>query len=529
MRQFWCIFVRNKLRRISVDAIMRNMRTEIKKIDRNNIDEAVIERAGAILREGGLVTFPTETVYGLGANALDEEAALKTYAAKGRPSDNPLIVHIARMEDLEGIVTEVPDVAKRVAEKFWPGPLTMIFNKNENVPLGTTGGLDTVAVRMPDDEVARRVILAGGGYVSAPSANTSGRPSPTTAQHVADDLDGKIDMIIDGGSVEIGVESTILDMTVTPPMILRPGAITATMLSEIIGEVAIDKTLLNKDSKEAPKAPGMKYRHYAPKAEMSIVNGVREDAIWAIRQLAYIQEQQGKHVGIIATDESCAKYPRGVVKSIGSRENEKTVARNLYRLLREFDEEAVDCIYSEAFSEDGIGTAIMNRLGKAAGQHTIDAKQVIEGQKYRRIIFLSESGDCRAPIAAELFKRQETRYEYEVFARGAVVLFAEPMNPRAEELLKKQGIELPGYQTVGLEEVQSEHTLVLTMTGTLKQKVQEEHVDWKEVYTLSEFVNESEEIGNVYGQSQEIYEHMFALLQSYIFKLVQKLEVESII
>ena len=301
------------------NAIMKYMETIIKKIDRNQIDQEIMEEAGSILKNGGLVAFPTETVYGLGANALDEEAAKKTYAAKGRPSDNPLIVHIARLEDLGAIVESVPLIVDEIAAHFWPGPLTMIFNKNEKVPLGTTGGLETVAVRMPDDEIARELILAGGGYVSAPSANTSGRPSPTTAQHVAEDLSGKIEMILDGGSVDIGVESTILDMTVTPPMILRPGAITKEMLSEVIGEVAVDETLI------------------------------------------------GYKVGIIASNESVDQYTTGVVKCIGSRVNEKTVARNLYKVLREFDEEEVDYIYSEAFPEAGIGTAIMNRLGKAAG------------------------------------------------------------------------------------------------------------------------------------------------------------------
>lgn len=500
------------------------MKTLIKKIDRNNIDEEIIEQAGAILRAGGLVTFPTETVYGLGANALDEEAAMKTYAAKGRPSDNPLIVHIARIEDLEGIVTEVPEDAKRIAERFWPGPLTMIFNKNERVPLGTTGGHDTVAVRMPDDEIARRVILAGGGYVSAPSANTSGRPSPTSAQHVAEDLDGKIEMIIDGGNVEIGVESTILDMTVVPPMILRPGAITPQMLSEVIGAVTIDEALISENSDKAPKAPGMKYRHYAPKAEMVIVEGKPEEAVKAIKQLAFAQEKAGKKVGIIATNESASIYTTGIIKSIGSRENEKSVARNLYRILREFDSEDVDYIYSEAFSEDGIGTAVMNRLGKAAGHHTIEAEEITKLQKYRKIIFVSESGNCRAAIAAELMKKQELKQEYEILARGMVVLFAEPMNPRAEELLRGKDIEVSEFETVGLsEEALEEDTLVLTMTDSVKQKLKGEHSGFDNIHTLCEFVGETEEILNVYGQSQEMYEEMFGRIQRYVSRLAKML------
>ena len=241
-----------------INGIMKPMKTIIKKVDKNQIDEDVIQEAGEILKRGGLVAFPTETVYGLGANALDEEAAKKTYAAKGRPSDNPLIVHIADVQALDEIAVNIPPVTEELAFHFWPGPLTMIFEKSNIVPMGTTGGLETVAVRMPSDLIARELILAAGGYVSAPSANTSGRPSPTTAQHVAEDLDGKIDMILDGGSVDIGLESTILDMTVTPPMILRPGAITADMLEEVIGAVSVDETILGSESTQAPKAPGMK-------------------------------------------------------------------------------------------------------------------------------------------------------------------------------------------------------------------------------------------------------------------------------
>ena len=215
------------------------MKTIIEKIDRYQIDDKVLAKAGEILKNGGLVAFPTETVYGLGANALNEDAAMKTYAAKGRPSDNPLIVHIADIDDLPIVARNISDKAKQIMERFWPGPLTLIFEKQYIVPYGTTGGLSTVAVRMPTDEIAKAVIRAGGGYISAPSANTSGRPSPTSAQHVADDFDGKIDMIIDGGNVDIGLESTILDMTVEPPMILRPGAITKEMLEEEIGRAHV--------------------------------------------------------------------------------------------------------------------------------------------------------------------------------------------------------------------------------------------------------------------------------------------------
>lgn len=348
------------------------METKVEKIEKTQMNMDIINAAGQILKQGGLVAFPTETVYGLGANALDEEAARKTYAAKGRPSDNPLIVHIASLEDLYPITKKVPEKAVALAEKFWPGPLTMIFEKSELVPHGTTGGLETVAVRMPDSEVALALIRAGGGYVSGPSANKSGRPSPTMARHVLDDLEGRIDMILDGGPVHIGVESTIVDMTVEPPMILRPGAVTKEMLEETVGEVAVDHTILTADAKTPPKAPGMKYRHYAPRAEMTVVEGPLEKVVDKIGELAAARENEGHRVGIIATQETMGRYDHENVKCIGTREDESTVAANLYAILREFDDDGTEYIYSEAFASDGIGSAVMNRLLKAAGHHVIN-------------------------------------------------------------------------------------------------------------------------------------------------------------
>ena len=249
------------------------MKTKIIEIEypQKPRDEELLEGA-RILREGGLVAFPTETVYGLGANALDEEAARKIYEAKGRPSDNPLIAHVSSMEEVYPLVSQVSEKAKKLMDAFWPGPMTLIFPKSDLVPYGTTGGLDTVAVRMPSDPVANRLIALAGVPVAAPSANTSGRPSPTTAQHVLQDMDGRIDMIIDGGPVGIGVESTIVDVSVETPTVLRPGAITMEMLEEVLGEVQIDPAILGPVSADLrPKAPGMKYKHYAPKADLTLV------------------------------------------------------------------------------------------------------------------------------------------------------------------------------------------------------------------------------------------------------------------
>ena len=373
--------------------------------DRNHIKDEELKEAARILRSGGLVAFPTETVYGLGGNALDEDAARKIYAAKGRPSDNPLIAHVSCVEEVEPLVKEIPEAGRKLMEAFWPGPLTMIFPKSEKVPYGTTGGLDTVAIRMPDDPVANRLIALAGVPVAAPSANTSGRPSPTTADHVWQDMNGRIDMIIDGGPVGIGVESTIVDVSSAVPAVLRPGAITMEMLEEVLGEVSVDPAILGPLSADVrPKAPGMKYKHYAPKADLTLVEpgtgadresraeqvtgaeqkngadrntgaypetGLDETQLQAmirkVRELSREKIEAGYKVGVICTDESRDCYTDGEVRSIGARKSQASVAHNLYALLREFDDLGVDYIFSESFPKDHLGQAIMNRLSKAAG------------------------------------------------------------------------------------------------------------------------------------------------------------------
>ncbi len=333
--------------------------------------------AAQILRDGGLVAFPTETVYGLGANALNEEAAKKIYAAKGRPSDNPLIAHISGEKELAPLVAEIPETAKKLMKAYWPGPLTIIFRKSDKVPYGTTGGLDTVAVRMPSDPIANRMIALAGVPVAAPSANTSGRPSPTTADHVWEDLNGKIEMILDGGPVGIGLESTIVDVTGEVPMLLRPGAITLEMLRELLGQVDVDPAVTGPMSPGMhPKAPGMKYRHYAPKADMTLVEGGTEAMAAEICRLAQESISQGKKTGVICTEETRHLYPESLLgqaqfRSMGVRAKEETIAHNLYAVLREFDDIGVDCIFCEAFPETELGQAIMNRLIKAAGHKIV--------------------------------------------------------------------------------------------------------------------------------------------------------------
>ena len=350
------------------------MKTIIKKItdEFNIVNNEIIQTAAGIIRRGGLVAFPTETVYGLGGDAFDATAASRIYEAKGRPSDNPLIVHISDIKDLERVCDDVPDVAYMLAERFWPGPLTIILKKNDSVPMSVTGGLDTVAVRLPSHPVARAIIAESGTLIAAPSANLSGRPSPTVGSHVAEDLDGRIDMIIDGGAIEIGLESTIVDLTGENPMILRPGYITKEMLKDVLGCIETDPAIESGVKADvAPKAPGMKYRHYAPKSELIIVKGDKDKVISKMQDLLREGKAKGLKVGIMTTEENAASFLEGEVICLGRRSDEKEIARHLFATLRRFDELDVDVIYSEAFTEEGIGQAIMNRLQKAAGHKTI--------------------------------------------------------------------------------------------------------------------------------------------------------------
>ena len=344
------------------------MDTILRKVDVDNIDMEVIKEASDILHAGDMVAFPTETVYGLGADGLDEMASKKIYAAKGRPSDNPLIVHVANEQQILPLVKEIPESARKLMKAFWPGPLTIIFNKSDVVPYGTTGGLDTVAIRMPNHKVALTLIEESNVAIAAPSANTSGRPSPTTAKHVMDDLNGKISMVIDGGEVGIGIESTIVDVTGDIPMILRPGYINKKMLEEVVGEVTIDKAILGPVSPDLkPKAPGMKYKHYAPKADFTMFDGDIDKVADRINELAEAYIKKGYKVGIISSTESKDRYKYGEVISIGSRNNEISISKNLYKVLREFDDKQVDYILGETFRSEELGQAIMNRLLKAAG------------------------------------------------------------------------------------------------------------------------------------------------------------------
>ena len=346
------------------------IKTIISNIDKNNIDEAEIKKQAELLKEGNTVIFPTETVYGLGANALDENAVKKIYEAKGRPSDNPLIVHISSKEEVYKLANDISDKAKVLMSKFWPGPLTMIFKKKDIVPQRTSGGLDTVAIRMPSHKIARELIKQAGIPIAAPSANISGRPSPTKGEHVCAEMNGRVSGIVVGGDCNFGLESTVIDMTMDIPMILRPGSVTKEQLEVEIGQVLIDPSLENKEDVLKAKAPGMKYTHYSPNGDVFIVTGKDDLVIEKINNL--IEENNKKDIksGVMCLSKNKDKY-EGEVIELGNTLEE--VASNLFNVLIEMDNRKIDIIYTEAFPNDGVGRAIMNRLMKSAGYKFIKA------------------------------------------------------------------------------------------------------------------------------------------------------------
>lgn len=346
------------------------MKTEIFSGQQNHL-QASLKRCKEILDSGGLIAFPTETVYGLGGNGLSTESSKKIYAAKGRPSDNPLILHIGRKEDLIPLVKNISEKAGKLIDRFWPGPLTLVFEKSDLVPLETTGGLSTVAVRMPADPIANALLRTVDYPVAAPSANLSGRPSTTKVEHVVEDLSGRIEGILSGDDSEIGLESTIVDMTSEIPTLLRPGFITREDLEEVIGELQVDpaiteKSIMEKRTVLVPKAPGMKYRHYAPKAEMFLVSGDSE-----MEMVKRISERAATGVGILTVDEHRECYEKGVLVSLGSRENPTLLTKHLFDALRQFDHLPVTRIYAEDLRLYGVSDATMNRLLKAAGGNVI--------------------------------------------------------------------------------------------------------------------------------------------------------------
>lgn len=336
------------------------------------LSEQELNIAADILREGGTVVFPTETVYGLGANALDEQAAKKIFAAKGRPADNPLIVHIYSLEQMDNLVSEIPQSFAMLAQKFWPGPLTMVLKKSHNIPDVVSAGLDTVGIRMPNHPIALSLIRLADIPIAAPSANISGAPSPTEAKHVINDLNGKVDAIIDGGNCRVGLESTVLDLSGEVPVLLRPGGVTLEQLKEELGTVLVDDHVNTPVSgKIEPKSPGVKYKHYAPKAQVILFEGLIEKMMDAIVKKANELKLQEKTVGILATDQTKGSYSFKYVISLGDRSNSVAIAAKFFSALREFDKLGVDIILAESVDKKGVGMAVMNRMERAAGHNIV--------------------------------------------------------------------------------------------------------------------------------------------------------------
>lgn len=348
------------------------METKVAIIRDIENDIEYIKEAGKVIAQGGVVAFPTETVYGLGADALNPEAVRKIFIAKGRPQDNPLIVHVSS-KNITDLVKEVPEIAQKLINKFWPGALTIILNKKDIIPDETSAGLQTVGIRMPNSEIALKLIELAGKPIAAPSANISGRPSPTEVQRCIEDLGGKIDYILGGDKSEIGVESTIVDCTVEPPLVLRPGGITLEMLREVHSGIDLDKALWRKPTEDLkPKAPGMKYRHYAPKANLKIIRGKNEKTIEIIQKMLENYIEKNNKVAILTTDENLNRFNKGEIISLGSERDLNEIAKNLFETLRKCDDLGVQYILCQGFEEEGVGLAIMNRLNKAAGYDIID-------------------------------------------------------------------------------------------------------------------------------------------------------------
>jgi L-threonylcarbamoyladenylate synthase len=348
-------------------------KTVLLTVDSKQPDIDKIRWAADIIRRGGLVAFPTETVYGLGADALNPKAILALFKAKKRPLDNPPIVHIGKMEDVYGLAEKVSFKAGELMREFWPGPLTLVFKRSMNVPEVTVAGLDTVAVRMPLHPVALSLIRESRCPIAAPSANLAGKPSPISAEHVFDDLNGRIDAILDGGATNIGVESTVLDVSVDPPLILRPGGTSVEALRRVLGDVKLHPFVIAEKvlSLKKARSPGMKHRHYAPRAHVIVVEGAIPGVQAKVKELVKLYGRKGLKVGVMATDETLAAYKADVLRSLGSRFNLAVVAQNLFRLMRELDAEDVDIIIAEGVPTEGLGLAVMNRLRKASAYHII--------------------------------------------------------------------------------------------------------------------------------------------------------------